>query len=335
MRLFHSIFSRGDARGHYPESLIEQATERAIDGTDPRLRLLSGYRKQLRQPVIQAIDHVVALVDAIPAPVVAGASHHAADPRLNAVFSSSREMLTILSRDAALSAFLESPGGRGAEQVTALLLAERVERNILGMDLVGEQVRRDVPQVTVSFTAHRLVDPTADEAESRRQWKRRAFDHLLTLALTQIAEMRVERAELKGQQDILRRKLSALEQGGWSFAPAEAEHPDPAALQTELDKLSARLNTLGADQDVLHRHLEFLTEVLGEAPSQLWTEPVTLWLDPMNIQREEQEPSARPIEFMELRNVLKRQVVLLALSITPSDLPVREDLVTAAQRYFQ
>jgi len=51
----------------------------------------------------------------------------------------------------------------------------------LGMDLVGDQVHRDVPQVTVSFSAHRLLDPAASADETRRQLKRRAFDHLLTM----------------------------------------------------------------------------------------------------------------------------------------------------------
>ena len=334
MRLFQSIFGGDEAHGRYPESLIEQAMERAVDGTDPRLRLLPGYRKRLRQPVIQAIDHVVALVDGIPAPLLARAGHHGDEPLLKAAFSSAGDMLDALGRDSALRSFLASPEGRGAEQVTALLLAERVERSILGMDLIGDQVHRDVPQVTVSFAGHRLLDPSATEAESRRQWKRRAFDHLLTLALTRIAETRVERADLKRQHDLLRRKLTALEHGGWSFEPAEDAHPDPAALQVELDKLTAQLNAVGADQDVLRVHLQLVAELLGEAPSQIWAEPVGLWLDAMNIQRAADDPSARLVQLWELHNARGRRAVMLALSITPGDLPIREDLVTAAQRYL-
>ncbi len=40
MKLFKSIFGGGEAAGRYPESLIEAAIERAVDGTDSRLRLL-------------------------------------------------------------------------------------------------------------------------------------------------------------------------------------------------------------------------------------------------------------------------------------------------------
>jgi hypothetical protein len=334
LKLFLSIFGGGEKAGRYPESLIELATERAVDGTDSRLRLLPGYRKRLRQPVIQAIDHVVALVDGISAPVAANRSGHGTDPRLGALFSSAAHMLDIFGRDAELGAFLSGPGGVGAPSVTTLLLAERLERNILGMDLVGDQVRRDVQQVAVSFSGHRLLDPTASEEETRRQLKRRAFDHLLSLALSRIAEMRVERADLTRQRDLLRRKLAALERGGWGFDAPEGGHPDPAALTTELDSVTAQLDAIGSDKGVLGAHLDVVAELLGEAQNQLQAGEVTLYLDPMNIQRDARDPSVREIVLPELRNVQGHSVVMLPITIAPEDLPQREDLVTAAQRYL-
>ena len=334
MKLFQSIFG-SEKRHSYPDSLIEMAIERAVDGTDSRLRLLPGYRKRLRAPVIAAIDHVIALVDAIQTPLPASVRRHGTESRLSTVFSSAGDMLAILARDPALSRFLAGPEGAGAEQVTALLMTEHVERNILGLDLVGDQVRRDVPQVTVNFTAHRLLDPTTSESESRRLWKRRAFDHLLTLALSRIAETRAERADLTRQRDLLRRKLQALEHGGWSFEQPEDDAPDPAALAAELDTIKAQLETLGADQDVLQVHLGIVAERLADAPAQLWAEPIAFVLDPMNIERAPGDPSARRIEFMELRNALGRRVVALPLTIVPAELPEREDLVSAASRYLQ
>ena len=125
MKLFHSIFGGSEARGRYPDSLVQEAIERAVDGTDARLRVLPGYRKHLRAPVIHAIDHVVALVDAISAPLVADRREYSAEPRLAAVFASAAAMLDMFGRDSALGAFLTTPEGAGAESVTALLLAER------------------------------------------------------------------------------------------------------------------------------------------------------------------------------------------------------------------
>lgn len=334
MRLFQSIFG-GESRGRYPESLIDLATERAVDGTDPRVRLQPGYRKHLREPILQAIDHVVALVDAIPPPLPAGARQHSTEPRLGAVFASAARMLEILGRDPALIAYLATPEGRGAERVTTLMLAARVERRILGMALDGDQVRRDVPQVAVSFAGHRLLDPSASEAETRRLLKRRAFDHILTLALARIGELKEERADLTRQRDLLRRKLKALQQGGWTFTEPTEAPPDAATLSAELDAITAQLETRGADQHQLRVHLAILGETLADAPRQLWAESLTLCLDPMNIECDARDPSARHIGLGELRNAEGRRLVMLPLVIPPAELPEREDLVSAAARYLQ
>jgi hypothetical protein len=334
VKLFQSIFGRGqETRGRYPESLIEAAIERAVEGTDPRLRVLPGYRKRLRGAVLHAADHVIALVEAIPAPLPAGRGGHGADPRLAAVFASAADMLALFARDRALTERLSGPD-RGAAQMTALLLAERVERNVLGMDLAGESVRRDVAQVAVSFIAHRLLDPRASEEESRRQLKRRAFDHLLTLALTEITERRVERADLSRQRDLLRSKLAALKRGGWTFEETAADRPDEATLVAELDGITGQLSTLGADDAVLAGHLDLVAGVLETAERRLWLEEVGLYLDSMNIQRDPGDPSARHIVLKELRNARGQRAVMLPVSIAPSELPEREDLVAAAQRYL-
>lgn len=334
MNLFQSIFRGGESRGRYPESLIEAAIARAVDGTDARLRLLPGYRKRLRVPVIHAIDQVVALVDAIPAPLVAGRREHGEDPRLSAVFSSAADMLRIFGRDPALTAFLATQEGAAAERVTCVLLAERVERNILGMDLVGDQVRRDVPQVAVSFTGHRLLDPRVGEVEMRRALERRAFDHLLVLALNRIAEVRVEREDLIRQRDLLRRKHAALERGGWTFEEAQGAPPDPAALMAELDAITAQLAVLGTDEGVLRAHLGIVADALAESERQFWAEELALSLDAMNIRRDAGDPSARRIVLKELHNARGRRLVMLPLIITPGEIPPREDFVATAERYL-
>ena len=77
LKLFHSIFGREAENERYPESLIDAAIERAVDGTDSRLRLVSRYKKHLRPSIIHAIDHVTTLVDGIPPPLEAGRADYA------------------------------------------------------------------------------------------------------------------------------------------------------------------------------------------------------------------------------------------------------------------
>jgi hypothetical protein len=335
MNLFHSIFGRhdeGDER--IPEGLIERATEHAVDGTDSRLRLLSGYKRHLREPVIHAIDHVMKLVDAIPAPIAAGRSEFTVAPALAAFYASAADMLDHFGRDRSLANFLESADGRWAERVTALLLAERSERTVYGIELKGELLRREVLQIAISFSQHNVVEPAASEEAARHQLKRRAFEHLLYLALTRIGEVSLERTDLTRQRDLLRGKLAALKRGGWCFNPADSDHPDPTALQTELDGISEQLAALGRDDTVLQSHLEIVAQLLGEAEQHLWAENVTLYIDRMNIQREPQDPAARQVALQELHNVRDHPLAMLLVSFAPAELPPREDLVTAAQRYL-
>lgn len=334
LKLFQSIFGSEKAQQRYPETLVEAAIERAVDGTDPRLRALSGYRKRLREPVIHAIDHVIALVDALPPPLMAGRESFRDEPSLSTLFASADHMLDVLGHDVTLARFLDSAEGN-AERVTALLMAERIEKNVLGIDLVGGTLRRDVAQVTVNFGGHRLVDPNASEDEMRRYLKRRAFDHLLTLALGRIVERREQRADLARQRDLLRLKLNALQRSGWSFDEAGGrDQPESSALTAELEAIESQFEALGSDVGLLEAHLEIVADLLGSAQQQLWGEPLVLRLDRMNIKRDAQDESARNILLQELHNAQGRRLVTLLISVAPAELPKPENLFVRAQRYL-
>jgi hypothetical protein len=333
LKLFQSFFGGDESRGRYPESLVEMAIERAVDGTDSRLRLLPGYRKHLRRPVIHAIDHVVALVDGLPEPLAAGRDNFNADPRLGTLFVSATHMLEVLGHDRTLLEYLSSHS-TGVDRLTALLLAERIEKNVLGMEQAGDQVRRDVAQLTVSFRNHRLVEVADSEAETRRLLKRRAFDHLLSLALARIVEVREERADAARQRDVLRHKLATLERSGWSFEAGEGAPAEPASLQAELADIETQLERLGSDADVLNTHLAIVEEELARAEQLLQRDIFRMRLDSMNVQREAQDASGRDIELPEILNAHGRRSVLLLVSVNPGELPHRENLLATAHRYL-
>lgn len=62
LRLLQSIFTQiPETPSKYDDELIEKAIERVVAGTDPRLRAISDYRKQLRLAVIKAVDYTVEL----------------------------------------------------------------------------------------------------------------------------------------------------------------------------------------------------------------------------------------------------------------------------------
>lgn len=331
LKLLQSIFGNNETRGRYPDALIEMAIERTLDGTYPRLRALSGYRKRLRDPVIHAIDHVIALVDGIPAPISASAEAYIDDPRLGALFVSSEHMREIFVNDAELSEF-RAKNPLCADRINALLLAESKEKTILGVEMIGELLCRDVPQITVSFRNHRLLDPSVSEEEARRQLKRRAFDHLISLALARIIDAKGERAELTQQRALMRSKLAILNKGGWAFSDEPGAASSPAAIQAELNQIETQLTALTVDESSFAGQLEIVAEAMASAEQQLWVKPVELHLDRLNIKRAADHPDAKRMVFSELHNARGQVLTVLFVSINPDELPQKASLAASAER---
>ena len=224
LRLFQSIFGGDTEAKRYPESLVREAIERAVDGTDPWLRGLSGYQRKLRPAVMHAIDHVVAMVDQLGDPLELSRESYGSDPCLRLFFISAGQMDTLLNGDPALTA-LRKDADQASATAWALLVMTCEQRGSFGVDLLGDTLVRDVAQVTVSLAGHRLLDPTTDQAETRRLLKRRAFDHLLALALARIVAVKDVREDLLNRRTLLQAKHDMLEGSNWGFSDSGREAP--------------------------------------------------------------------------------------------------------------
>ncbi|PLX86161.1 MAG: hypothetical protein C0617_02030 [Desulfuromonas sp.] len=294
--LFESIFGDESARDRYPEELVEKAIERAVDGTDPLLRGMWGYQRKLRPAVLKAMDHVVALVDNLAPPIGIDQLRYDSDPRLKSFFLSTEHMEKVLLGDPVM---------------------EKEEKGILGVDRVGEVLVHDVPQVTVSFGGHLLRDPAADLAQTRRLLKRRAFDHLLTLALAGITLVEDKREDLVRRQKLLQAKLDLLQRGNWGFDDCpEEDSPCVPELEERLDKIEADLVAIGADADVYEANLDLVVDVLGNPGEWIWAEKDRLIVDSMGIKRSEPTEGAVELELDQLSNAAGRTVVVALLSLS-------------------
>jgi hypothetical protein len=139
LSLFRSIFLGNETSGRYPKSLLDEAIERAVDGTDPWLRGLSGYRRKLRPAVLTALDHVVNLVEGLAPPRSANRDGYAHDTLLQAMFLSFGQMLQLLH--GLLQAHTVAGG-----PACALLMMDLEQRGIFGADLHGDMLVHDVPR---------------------------------------------------------------------------------------------------------------------------------------------------------------------------------------------
>ncbi|MBL0142332.1 MAG: hypothetical protein IPP91_09645 [Betaproteobacteria bacterium] len=325
-KLFQSIFGAGgDAGDRYPAALRAAALDRALEATDPRIRAVSGHRARLEPAILHAIGHVVGLVDALPPAIEASRKACGTDDRLAAFFASADRMAEVFGADRALIEFLASPAGDGTEPVLALLLVERSEKKVLGMALQGDQVQHEVAQVQVSFDRHRLLDPSATDEELRRLLKRRAFDHLLTMALARITEVASERESLEQSQSLLRAKLRALQSARLGFEREQGnDTPDAASIESRLAEIELNLAAVGAGSTALPRHLDILVETLSRAEVQTWVEPVSVVMDRLGIKQAVPGGPVIELKLQELRNYAGQSAVLLPVAIPRGEIRQRD-----------
>ncbi|WP_224982100.1 hypothetical protein [Geomonas agri] len=314
LRFLQSIFRRGTKGGAVPASLVNKAIERAVDGTDPWIRAVFAYKKKLRPAVMHAIDHVVTLVDGTGPVLPLDLQSYDTNPNLRTYFVTASEMADFLEREPNL---VQMRGQSASLQhgATALLLMEKRERLTLGASLSGDVVLRDVPQVTVSFEAHRLMDLNDSEEETRYQLKRRAYDHLLRIALGRITEMKTKRGTLEKHRTLLSSKLSLLQRGGFGFDPRSGGETDVAGLEKRLADIEAQLLAMGKDDKMLEVYLGVVADVLGRAEEYLWVGTETLVVDRMGIKRKEAGADAREVTFDVLCDAEGRKLVASLVNI--------------------
>ena len=181
---------------------------------------------------------------------------------------------------------------------------------MLGAELSGDVVLRDVPQLAVSFEAHRLMDVTAEEDETRYQLKRRAYDHLLRIALGRITDIKTRRGNLERHRALLGSKLSLLQRGGWGFDQLSGERIEVGAVEKELAGIEAQLLEIGKDDKMLEVYLGVVADVLGRAEEHLWLGKETLIVDRMGIKRKEPSPEARELSLDVLGDAEGRKLVV-------------------------
>ncbi|MFO1372306.1 MAG: hypothetical protein U1F42_07895 [Candidatus Competibacteraceae bacterium] len=286
-RLLQSIFSGASQPSKFDKELMLRGIERVVDGTDPRLRAVSHYRRKLWDPVERAIDFVVNFVNALPPAIVADRQGYMTDPRLRALFTSPEHLREILSFSDGTRNYLKQAPAPLPAELYAGLGAVRIEKNVLGIEMDGEILRRDVPQTVVNFCDHRVVFLNDNEQDTRRELMRRAADYLIETALQRLTASRVQKTQLEQQQrKLLQQKANLLKKAQVGFesltGPAASEPVDLNALEQQLEEVETELGQLRADTATLDKHLAKVAATLGEPEKYLRLESITLTLDHTN-----------------------------------------------------
>lgn len=188
-----------------------ESVEYVVDGTEPGIRMVSGYRRKIQGAIRISLDYANTLVNNIPGAMEVSRRTFHSDPHVNAFFTNVDELQTIFSHSSELRDIVGDYRNRTATEICALLCMQKTEKAVLGMELSGNIIKREVQQTAVSFSDHRIYSPAATEPETRRCLKQCFFDGLVTTALGCIVHLRLSRHNLETRRYKLRAKLRRYE----------------------------------------------------------------------------------------------------------------------------
>ena len=143
------------------------AVESIVEGTDVRLRGVCNYRNQLRAGACNLLQHIEGLVDRLPDPIVIDDDSLFTDPMVRALFCDTQTLQRLFFNNRHLEEFFASTEHADQAEVFALLFLRYREKTILGSEIRGEIIMREVRQKTCNFYGHRLFAPSANEAAAR------------------------------------------------------------------------------------------------------------------------------------------------------------------------
>ena len=105
--LFHTTKSP-HPQGRLKETSILKAVERVVQGTEPKIRFVSGYQKKLRPAIESALRYIDALVEQIPGALEVNKAAFVNNPQVHAFFVNIEHLQTSFSRSPELREFFDS-----------------------------------------------------------------------------------------------------------------------------------------------------------------------------------------------------------------------------------
>ncbi len=233
---------------------LDRMVEHVIDESYGRLRILPGYLERLRQPVAASFRYIDKLVEELPPPMDCCRSGYLSDARVNAFFSSPDQIAEVFSSSEEVRGLFDQE--QAAERCWALVCMRKKESRRFGMELVGDQVRRDVMQTGVSFSDHQILSPAVSESGAKQGLKCCIFNSLLAYIRRRAKTAKENSLELENRLRSLRSQLKDQQNA--------AERRE---LQLRITELEDGLGKQELSLITLDDHLEFIAQVL-EHPEQ-------------------------------------------------------------------
>lgn len=310
-------------------SEILSTVEKVVDGTDSRIRLVNGYRKKLYDGVETALVFTDELVRQIPGVIEISSTTFVSNPYVNAFFANVNNLHEVFSHSSELLDFIQDTECGKDSHCCVLLCMQKTEKTVLGMQLSGSIVKKDVKQTAVNFSDHRIYSPASTETEIRKGLRECLLGGLINNALERIMQCKVEDHQLQNDHRMLHAKLRHLE---YSAGNTHREMQAHADLTDQIRETRQKLRVIedklmNARPATPEESLNHVNRVLRHPEHFIRLQKSKLRLDKMGIRTDDN--SSRPCNNIELTEVAigeeRPRVVTLATfpleEISPAGLP--------------
>lgn len=290
-------------KGGWLENEFREAVEQVVHLVHPKVRWCSNYRKKLRPAVERTLGYVEELVKNIPGPVKFNQDSWGKDALSRSLFVSVDEYRDFFRNNTDMEQFFETTA---VEQCFALLTMTRETKRTFGVELEGGIMKRDVPQLAVHFSDHRIVGPMASEKASRKAVALRALTLLATHALEEILSLKAWEEELEEQKKVLEVKLKirqANERGIASFLSGTYKRdPQMTEASAFLAEVDQKISTIKGEFNSPEDYLKQVTDMLGHPEDYLIAESLRMRLSDMGIKiSESSSAKGHDVHLTELR----------------------------------
>lgn len=202
MGVFGYLFGQ-DEREDMPELL--PAIERAVSGVEPLLKQISGYPNSYRKPVAIALEYAHSLADSMPGP----GGGQSGVIRQGCLCSRAVSGCGFRYGGALLQRGFAGLSARfpASDELYALMGMRRHEKTVVGMELSGQTIQRDVVQKAVYFTNHTIENPAPSERQARDQVAWSFFDSLVGKVKKRVGLRKQAKQSQLQERDMLMARL--------------------------------------------------------------------------------------------------------------------------------
>ncbi|PID42049.1 MAG: hypothetical protein CSB48_12345 [Proteobacteria bacterium] len=174
--------------------------EEVVEGSDKRIRAVSGYADKLRTCSCSLFHYVCQLAERLPAPICLNEDAFNHEPLINSLFVNQHDITRFLGNQSTLRDYFQNRHHDFPLTVFGFLTADKQEKKRLGTGIVDDRVVRDVVQVTVNFSGHSLNSPCSSREDDLSNLKHFMFNLVLQHARQEMRNQKRKESIRKDKQ---------------------------------------------------------------------------------------------------------------------------------------